>query len=1009
MKKFLLILFVFLLLPSLAFSTGKIKGKVIDEKTKEPLIAANVLIQNTNYGAATDLEGNFVILNLQPGTYVLRASLLGYQSVVVSNIKVSEDLTSEVNFSLVSSEVQLKEVVIVQERPLVNKSATNAVRIGTQEDIDKLPLRGVQQAVALSPGVVSQNGRMYVRGGRSDEVGYYFEGVNTRSISDGSNLTNAIPEAMEEFQVQAGGYTAEYGGANAGIVRQTLRSGTSNYKATMQLETDQFTPQNEKRLGTYSYGYSNYVGTFSGPITNNVKFFIAGENQFSRDVQGPAPAVGGVPTSSDNQPRFWSGIHVENAPDLNTKSDTVRLIDLKAGNIPGGMGDNRYTTNGTITFDYNPYIIRIGTSFSRERTQGTSDPLAHYFDFARLSIADRSNLLLNGKFTHILSTSTSYEVNVNYTDYRRKVYDPDHGDNFFNYNDSIANAKFGYVYRSYTTDPGSSTNGGGYNLYAFRLDHYGAALTNFTKEKQARWGGSLDFTSQVTQNHQLKAGVLGEYNIVRLFTTGSAALLQYYRQNPDIIRAGGIKSDYEIARQGGVNNYGYDFYGNEITDTKNIDGPKTPINLGAYAQDKMEFSDLIVNAGLRFDYIDNDDIRFVNDPNTPQIDGPSNPSVDVSVNAGFPMYVATGIKKAKPFMAVSPRLGLAFPVTDRTVFHLQYGKFIQAPSLRNIYQGRGTQAGIWNGQNYQPTPVGYNLAPVRTTQYEVGFTKQFSDFAAFDITGFYKDIEGQIQVEKIITDPGANTKGYNAYVNGDFVTTKGVELSLRLRRVNRIRFQFNYSYSDGQGTNSSVNSSISSVENATLTPNVIAPLDFDQAHRGSANIDYSFDKNEGGPIFRESGINLLVSFNSGHPYTKSTGSVGQQGADQGALIEADARFNTPLESVNASTTPWVWTLDLRVYKGFTIGGVYAEAYGYVQNLLNTQNVINVYRRTGNAYDDGFLGNPDLSGALVSQYGQGYVDLYSQANLENGRAYRNVTGNNLWGPPRQIRFGIRLEI
>jgi outer membrane receptor protein involved in Fe transport len=232
------------------------------------------------------------------------------------------------------------------------------------------------------------------------------------------------------------------------------------------------------------------------------------------------------------------------------------------------------------------------------------------------------------------------------------------------------------------------------------------------------------------------------------------------------------------------------------------------------------------------------------------------------------MYVASGIKKAKPFMAVSPRLGLAFPVTDRTVFHLQYGKFIQAPRLSNIYIGRAYQAILWSGQATLANPVGYNLRPVRSTQYEVGFTKQFSDFAAFDITGFYKDIEGQIQVGKIITDPGANTKGYIAFVNGDFVTTKGLEISLRLRRVNRIRLQFNYTYSNGQGTNSSVTSSLATLLEGVLTPNVISPLAFSQAHRGSADIDYSFDKGEGGPIFSESGMNLLVSFNSGHPYTK---------------------------------------------------------------------------------------------------------------------------------------------
>ena len=998
MNKKIQMLFAFLLVPALMFaaSTGKIRGKVTDEKTKEALIGANVVLVGTNYGAATDIDGNFIILNVPPGKYAVRASLLGYQNVVVNNVGVNEDLTSEVNFKLASSDVQLKEVVIVQERPLVNKSATNAVRIGTQEDIAKLPVRGVQAAIALSPGVVQQNGKIFIRGGRADEVGYYLEGANARNIiadantGTNQNLATVIPEALEEFQVQAGGYTAEYGGANAGIIRQTLRTGTSNYKGTFQVETDNFTQQNEKRFGTYSYGYSNYVATLSGPVYfDNIKFFIAGENEFQRDTQV----------------RFWDGITMDSKPDISTKRDSVPAIDLKPGNIPGGM-KNRYTLNSTLTFDYNPFVIRVGGSFSKETSHETADPLRLYFNMARLPITDLSNLLLNTKFTHILSSSTLYEVNVNYTDYRRKVSDPILKDNFLIYNDSIANAKYGYVFKNYTTDPGSGSEG--YNLYSFRLDRFGAVRTTFTKEKQARWGGTIDFTSQVNTNHQLKVGASGEYNVARYFQTGSRSLLLYYLQYPDIIRTGGKVKDFGVARQGGVNNYGYDFYGNEITDANNIDGPKTPINIGAYIQDKMEFSDLVVNAGVRLDYIDNDDIEFKDDPTTPQIDGLHNPSVDIT-DTGFPVYVATGIKKAKPFTGVSPRLGFSFPVTDRTVFHMQYGKFIQAPSLNIAYAGRGVQAGIWSGQNYYPNPRGYNLQPTRTTQYEVGFSQQFSDFAAFDIVGFYKDIEGQIQIAKIVTDPGANTKGYNAFVNGDFVTTKGVELSLRLRRINHFRVQFNYTFSDGQGTGSSTNSAVSSVENGTLTPNIISPLDFNQTHRGSANIDFSFDKGEGGLIFESFGANLLFTFNSGHPYTKSTGSIGQQSSDQGALIEADARFNSPLESVNGSVTPWNYNFDVRLYKGFSIGGVTAEAYMYVQNLLNARNVINVYRRTGNSYDDGFLSNDELSNGAKGIYGQDYVNLYTQANLNNGRAYRNVTGNNLWGTPRQIRFGVRLEI
>jgi hypothetical protein len=248
-------------------------------------------------------------------------------------------------------------------------------------------------------------------------------------------------------------------------------------------------------------------------------------------------------------------------------------------------------------------------------------------------------------------------------------------------------------------------------------------------------------------------------------------------------------------------------------------------------------------------------------------------------------------------------------------------------------------------------------------------------------------------------------------VNGDFVTTKGVELTLRLRRINRLRAQVNYTYSDAQGTGSTPGAAVSSVEAGTLYPSIISPLDFNQTHRGSINLDYAFGKDDGGPILEQLGMNLLISFNSGHPYTHSSGSIGQQDASNGALVESDARNSNPLESINASTTPWNSNLDLRMYKGFEIGGVTAEIYFYVQNLLNTKNVINVYRRTGNAYDDGFFSNPDLSASIRASagHGAGYDELYTNANLRNGQHYRNTTGNDLFGTPRQIRFGMRVEL
>jgi outer membrane receptor protein involved in Fe transport len=988
MKKFFLYVMIFSIIPSLVFAAaGKIRGQIIDDKTKEALVGASVVIVGTNYGAVTDVEGNFIILNVPPGTYSLRASFIGYQNTTLSNIKVSEDLSSEANFRLISSEVQLTEVIIINDRPLVNKNATNSVRISTQEDIEKLPVRGVQAAVALSPGVVQQNGNLYIRGGRADEVGYYLEGASTRSITNGSNLTTVIPEAVEEFQVQAGGYTAEYGGANAGIVRQSLKTGGSEYKVTVMGETDNFTPQYKKALGTYSYGYSNYTMTVGGPVPGmkNVKFFVAGESQFQRD----------------NQVIFWEGFTVKDIPDLASNTNFVLPeLTIKPGNIPGMS--NRYTTNGTLSFDFQPFIIRIGGSFATQKTQNTADIFANVFATQRLGITHTSNLVLNAKITHILNPTTSYDINVSYLDNRGKTYDPDHGDNFFLYNDSLANAKLGYSFRNYNNGPTA------YNFYNFNVNKFGTTQATFNKNMQTKIGGSFDITSQVSNEHQLKVGASIEEYRVSNFTTGSSALLGFYRNSPDDARTPSAKRDYLVGQNGGVNNYGYDWYGNEITDINNIDGPKAPRMIGAYLQDKIEYSDLVVNAGVRLDYFDNDDFKFVDDPETPGIEGPDNPAIDKTIPS-YPIYKASGIAKSKPFVAVSPRLGFSFPVSDRTVFHLQYGKFIQPPQLSSIYRGRGNSATIFSGGNFIPNPVGFDLSPERTTTYQVGFTQQFTDNAVFEIIGFYKDIAGQIQIQRITTIPGADAAGYNTLVNGDFVTTKGIEFSLRLRRINRLKATFNYTYSDAQGTGSTTNSAVSSVETGTLYPTVISPLDFNQTHRGSVNLDYSFDKGDGGAILEQLGANLLFTFNSGHPYTRSTGSIGQQGASTGALVESDARFSVPLEAINSSTTPWVFNFDGRIYKGIEFAGINAEVYVYVQNLLNTKNVINVYRRSGNAFDDGFLSNPDLSGPIVASNGQGYVDLYRSINLVNGRHYRNTTGNNLYGTPRQIRFGLRLEL
>ncbi|MBP1653859.1 MAG: TonB-dependent receptor, partial [Bacteroidetes bacterium] len=178
MRRWIPLLALLSVLASMAWATGKIRGRVQDRDSREPLVGANVLVVGTAMGSATDVNGEFTILEIAAGTYTLRATYVGYSALSVSNIRVNNTLTTDVTLELVSESVTLQAVEVVAERPLVTRDATNAVRITTAEDISSLPVRGVNNILALQAGVVLKDNQIFVRGGRQDEVGFYLEGVS---------------------------------------------------------------------------------------------------------------------------------------------------------------------------------------------------------------------------------------------------------------------------------------------------------------------------------------------------------------------------------------------------------------------------------------------------------------------------------------------------------------------------------------------------------------------------------------------------------------------------------------------------------------------------------------------------------------------------------------------------------------------------------------------------------------------------------------------------------------
>jgi hypothetical protein len=1038
-----------------AEATGKIAGTVRDAKTGEALPQANVVLAATEMGAATDAKGRFFILNVPPGVYTLRASYTGYNPYVLEEVRVSGDLTTEVEAKLTASDIKLEEVVIRAERPIVDKNATNAVRIVSAEDLEIMPFRGVQEVFALQAGVVEDEGALHVRGSRSDEIGYYVEGANVRNVVTGNSAVGLIDEALAEVQLQAGGFNAEYGGANAGIILHDLRTGGPQWRFTLGGESDGVTSKYKKRLGTYSYGYGNQVMTASGPLlSQKTRAFLAVQR-----------------TARDSDPMFWEGFQFDNGKDGfllvdngdsggqvhwkkdeagNAIPDTVKKLELKPGNIEH-TANEQIDFNGTLLFDYNPIQVRVSGLYTNEALEYNPAPIRNMLNPLRLPEGERSASLINVKGTHLLDPSLYYELNFSvYNQDRERYGDPRMKDNWWVYNDSVAVERTWGESGYYTPYTANGTIPRAYNFYGFPINRPGAPTSHstgesrttwYTYDKDSYWGLAGSVTKQ-TEVHQLKAGFDYQAWTSRRFSLTENSLRAaikstypqldavYQRYYKDDITAdqildeliakaeslpdgqGSMKDLVRLVRINASSDFfGYDEFGRlDDNPEDQLQAPRQPVVASAYVQDKVEYKDLILNAGLRYEYFDADSWRILEDPNYP---GTLKPKRDPNT---FTMVIAdsagTYMAKTRTFHEFSPRLGFSFPVSDRTVFHTQYGRFSQMPAMRDLFTGGAMLAIELGGQNYIQYPTAYDIEPIRTTQYEIGFEQQFTDFASFDMTGFYRDVKGQLQIKKVDLSPNAVDVGaFNFYQNGDFATTKGMEFVLKLRRINRIRAELNYTLSDARGTGSSENEAISGLENDTNLPTIISPLDFNETHRGNMYVDYRFGANEGGRLLRNVGANLLFKFTSGHNYTLSTGSIGQRDADEGGILaDDDPRTRKPLESINRSTTPWTFELDLRLDKGFSFLGVDATAFTYVQNLLNRKNAINVYDRTGNAEDDGFLTNPDLSSQIVaSQGGASYVKMYEAINLEDRQHYWKDQTGDLFGEPRQIRFGLKFAL
>ena len=1008
MRKLSLVLFL-VVWTGLIFAqtSGKVSGTVTDENG-QPLAGANVVVVGTSFGGASDSDGNYYVLQVPAGVYEVRADYIGYKSQTIGDVRVSTGLTTFIDYGLEIAAVEGESVEVIGERPLLEMSATNAVRSMDSDQIANFSSRNVDDMIQAQAGVVEHNSEIHLRGSRGSEVGYTLDGVSTKAVSsfnnlDGSdfNIINAIPEALQEVSVQSGGYSAELGGANAGIVQQTMRTGGRNLSGTIGYATDGMA----ETFNTDKLGVKDFTFTLGGPITEKIRFF------------GAYRMVG-----TDNyRHQWWEGAVInadENGdpiPILDTNSPSANPVSY-AVVIPDeieGRTQTEHLLNGTLLFDFNPLIIRASGAYTNRTNRNLGDVIFHMWNMDRQRENHWDIMLGALKGTYFLNSKTYLHLAVSALDRKFEGYDPnfDHDNlvDILEYGDGDIVAEKGLTT---FTNPADGTEidgtwdsrwsqGSVILLNQFQFAAPGRMPAGYAKSQQSNFGVKGGFAAQVG-THEVKVGFDYLKWTSRNYAFGTGLITSILSQ---IDLTPSLQADFDnetataatLMRRSRVVNIGYDEFGNEITNASDIDAAKNPTSMSFYINDKIEKDDLVVNAGIRVDSYNMDDWVMVD---------PDNPGYDES-GASF---LEDQLTDSDTYLEIQPRLGLGFPISDKAVFHLQYGKFVQMPDMNQAFKSRSELALFLGGQNFIADPSGFNLEPVVTEQFEVGFGYQLGNVAALDMTVFAKNTTGQLEIKWASVDPN-NTFGasdYAYYDNGDFTNVSGIEMTVRTRRINIFQLDGSFTYTDARGTNSFPGSGAGQVEinkDNDHAPSMIAPLRFENKFKGTGTVDMRWADGEGG-FLENSGLNLYMSFNSGHSFTMFSGGMGQRNASRGALLEdGDPRARVPVEPIGASTTPWVFNFNLKAEKGFSVGGVMLTAYALVENLFNTKHVINVYNRTGNAYDDGFLTDPELSGKIVENLGQSYVDLYEAVNLANRTHWVNDHNFDLFGTPREINIGI----
>ena len=292
MMRRLPLLLALALSPALAFAqTGKIAGTVTDAASGESLPGVNVVIDGTTQGATTDVDGYYVILNVTPGTYAVRASFVGYTAQVKEDVRVNIDLTSEIDFELQEQTVGLDEVIVSANQEVVQRDLSASRVDITAEQIQNLPVTDINRVVGLQAGVQGLN----IRGSGADQVAFIMDGFNLGTRRDNTPFTNISYAGVEQVQIQSGGFTAKYGDMRSGIVNVVTKEGPRDrYTANI---TASYSPPTDKYFGVSPSNPDSY---WMRPYTDDDVAFVGTEEGWDDETQQQYPFFQGYNSLEEN-------------------------------------------------------------------------------------------------------------------------------------------------------------------------------------------------------------------------------------------------------------------------------------------------------------------------------------------------------------------------------------------------------------------------------------------------------------------------------------------------------------------------------------------------------------------------------------------------------------------------------------------------------------------------------------------------------------------------------------